>query len=234
MSDEEPMEPPTKRWKIDETTKSALAWELVKNTIFLRDKNPTADMENLLDQTTMEKTETLQQIQEVYEEQLTEPVYETNHILDLVYYPFTKKPPSIRVKDEKEYVGYDPKSFFILTFRQHFRILRRLVYFTYIQQGMLEECTRFDSKKLKIYHKYYGEDMIVEIQDRIARDMQLEEYVRYHMNEKFKIQQVIDKNKDDEESIELASVGIDLLPKTEKMDSVAAEIEKETFDDTPA
>lgn len=213
MSYVAPMEPPTKRWKIDDTTRSALAWELVKNTIFLRDKNPNTEIQNLLDQTAIDTTKTLQQIQEVYEKQLTEHAYETNHILDLVYYPFTKKkPPSIRMKDEKEYVGYDPKSFFILTFRQHFRILRRLVYFTYIQQGMLEECTRFDSKELKIYHKYYGEDMIAEIQDRIARDMQLEEYVRYHMNEKFKIQLVKDENKDGEESIELASVEIEILP----------------------
>lgn len=207
-----PMEPPTKRWKKED--KSELVRELAVNSLFLKNTTEPSESKHFFDDMVIQKEMTLDDLIKAYENHLKkDKTYETNHILNLVYYPFTSETDtaeSTLITEEKNtQLGFDPKIFFILHFRQYFRMIRRLVYFTYIQQGMIEECTRFNFKELKLHHKFYESKlngMTPERQDRIARGMHLEEYVHYHEIKRFAIQEAATIPETQSNAIPLLSV----------------------------
>lgn len=206
MEDNVPIEPPTKRWKTDAEGKSELARELAINSLFLNDI--TGSTKYFLTGTDIPDQTPFQNLKETYENSLQDKkIYETNHILNLIYYPFTYEidKEESTTPEENLDISFDPKIFFILHFRQYFRMIRRLVYFTYIQQGMIEECTRFDFKELKLYHKFYDSKFIPMTRERsdfIARGMHMEEYVRYHEIKPFNIQEVGDVSETESDDTE--------------------------------
>lgn len=215
MGDKDGMEPPKKRWKINEHNKEILARDLAYNTLLLQQRNNYALPKHLFTNDDFAEDTTFKGILSQYTRDLEDDkVYETNHPLELVYYKFTT--PEKIILDESdntekkdlltsglEIRGFDPNIFFTLNFRHYFRILRRLVYFSYIHQGMIEECTRFDLKSSKIKHKFYGDNMTSEVSDRIARSMNLDDYMRYHESREFKIEKVEETEEEQKKGITL-------------------------------
>lgn len=206
MDENVPMEPPTKRWKTDVEGKRELARELAINSLFLNDI--TGSTKYFLTDTDIPDQTPFKDLKDTYEKALQDKkIYETNHILNLIYYPFTSEIDKEESTTQEENLdfSFDPKIFFILHFRQYFRMIRRLVYFTYIQQGMIEECTRFDFKELKLHHKFYDSKFIPMTRERsdfIARGMHMEEYVRYHEINPFNIQEVGDVSETESDDAE--------------------------------
>lgn len=182
------MESPKKRWKIDDNNKDLFARELAFNTIINKLNTGESTMKNILTNEVIDANKTIDELKILYRDALgTDNIYDVNKILNTVFYGFKTTEDATPQSYSR---NFDDKIFFMLHFRHYFRILRRLVYFSYIQQGMIEECTRFDLQKYKILHKYYGYRLSQEVSDRIARGMNLDDYIQYYKNDPFKIRPV--------------------------------------------
>lgn len=185
-----PPEPPAKRFKVDAANKKAVIQTLVNITRFQKEMSGDNVAKNLFDKSDIPHDE----LEKHYEEKVeSEKEYEMYPPLDFVYYKFLTSSDEEDLDQEAQasLTGFDPKLFFILRFRQYFRIARRLVYFSYIQQGMIEECTRYNYLDQKIRHKFMEshKNLTPKRSDHLAKCMHLQDYTRFTDINHFRIKE---------------------------------------------
>lgn len=214
-------EPPAKRFKVDAANKAAVIRNLANITQFQKEMSKAKVAKNLFDKSDIPEGDLVK----FYEDKVQEgKEYEIYPPLDFVYYKFSTSRDEEDPGEGKKITasGFDPKLIFILQFRHHFRMVRRLVYFSYIQQGMIEECTRYNYLEQKIRHKFSeSQYKTIKRSDHLARCMQLEDYTRFTDIKYFRIREV-------EPITETVAEGIPLLPKKRPKTEEPVEYEDDT------
>ena len=204
----------TRQWP--PKTHKRLAKELAKKSMILK-KYKTGDQNKniynfISGKYDIEET-TLDEITSHYETLLgTEEIYQTNHLLDLVYYNFTIQQPNNILeagKDELEagkgeadsadpHSKFTTRLYFLLVMRQHIRILKRLINFTYIRQNKDEEVIQLNNETHTISHKFYDKLEIMS-SERIAMNMNILGYIYHSLKKPLNVEKVT------KDSIELGS-----------------------------
>lgn len=175
----------TKEWDTAiETEKRDLAVELAVNT-YMNGKPWT----NLLTgEKSYDANVTFQDIQNQYYEMLT-GTYTTNRSVKTVYHPFRYTEGKTDSDILKTSQKLNPQLYYMVRFRQHLRILRRLMLLTYFRQHLEDECLYYDNGNQAFNHSFFTKKAY-RPGPRIAEIMQLSQYETHHKKEVITVEQV--------------------------------------------